>query len=300
MTARGTRSLSASHSPGAVRPDMQASEAIRALVDRAGGRLHGLARRLCKNGADADDMIQDVFLQAFRKWHTFRGDADPMTWLYAIAVRSCRLHAARGRSRVRRTRTASDLMPWGETTVLDVASDEDSPHAKAVRREAVEAVQAHIADLPEHLRLPIILKEVLELDVDDTAAALGIAANTVKTRLHRGRLALRKAMTAAGVRRRAPAPRFDKRVCIDLLRAKMESMDRGASHRRFAVPQAEFCARCRHVFHELDLVQDACRQFGGERMPAALRQRIVRAVRELDDSRPSPASRRRGRPPVRA
>ena len=57
--------------------------------------LFSLARRMCGNRADADDMVQEVFLQAFRKWHTFKGDADPGTWLYAIAARSCKARMRR-------------------------------------------------------------------------------------------------------------------------------------------------------------------------------------------------------------
>jgi RNA polymerase sigma-70 factor, ECF subfamily len=283
-----------------ITPATPASEAIPALVERAGGRIHGLARKLCGNPADAEDVVQEVFLQAYRKWHLFRGDSDPATWLYAIAVRACKTRARRKGGIDRRTPALSQLMPWGETRVMEVAAAPDDTAHRVERNEAVARVQAEIARLPEYLRMPIVLKEVLELSVEDTAAALGLAENTVKTRLHRARLALRKAMTARSSLVKAPMPIFEKQVCLDLLKAKLEAMDRGGVAHGFAVPQAEVCARCRAVFRELDLVQDACAQLGGGSMPNPLRRKILAALAEREEGeRESETKPRRGRRPVR-
>ncbi len=270
-----------------------AREAVSALLQEHGPKLHGLALRLCGNKADAEDLVQDVFLQAFRKWHTFRGEAKPSTWLYTIAVRACRRRMKRQR---RAPKAVSQLAPWGETTVTAVATrdDADSPQ----RREAVVRVQHAIADLPEHFRVPIVLKEVLELSVEETAAILGVAENTVKTRLHRARLALRKALLATSRQVSAPAPIFEKQVCLDLLKAKMSAMDQGGVSRGFAVPQAEVCARCRAVFRELDIVQDACAQLSAGTMPAAMRDRIQRAIAQRDTGASAATRSRTGRKPV--
>ncbi|MDX2131272.1 MAG: RNA polymerase sigma factor [Planctomycetota bacterium] len=271
-----------------------ADEAVARLLDLYGPRIRALAHRLCRNHADADDAVQDTFLRAFRKWHTFRGDADPGTWLYAIAVRECR--ARRKRDARRRTPAMSQLMPWSETTVAQFAAARaDEPH-EAERRESVERVHGAIADLPEHLRVPVLLKDVLGVRVEDVAGALGLAENTVKTRLHRARLALRKAMTARAPSVDAPPPIFEKQVCLDLLKTKLDAMDRGGAAAGFLVPQAEVCARCRAVFRELDLVQDACTQLASGDLPDALRSAILRAIAARDAA---PRAARRGRRPVR-
>ena len=290
----------AARTGAAITPATPASEAIPALVERAGGRIHGLARKLCGNLADAEDAVQDAFLQAYRKWHLFRGESDPMTWLYAIAVRACKTRTRRRGGIARRTPALSQLMPWGETKVMEVAAAPDDTAHRAERREAVASVQTEIARLPEYLRVPLVLKEVLELSVEDTAAALGLAENTVKTRLHRARLALRKAMTARSSLVKAPIPIFEKQVCLDLLKAKLEAMDRGGVAHGFAVPQAEVCARCRAVFRELDLVQDACAQLGEGSMPNPLRRKILAALAEREKAERASATKpRRGRRPVR-
>src|SRR5688572_12755333 len=105
--------------PGPVAvPGTPAPDAVADLLDRYGGRVRALALRLCGNRADADDAVQEVFLQALRKWHTFRGESDPGTWLYAIAARSCRARLRRKGGVDRRTPAVSQLMPWGETTVM--------------------------------------------------------------------------------------------------------------------------------------------------------------------------------------
>lgn len=282
------------------KPGSPAPEAIAALVSIAGDRLHALTRRLCRNAADADDALQDVFMQALRKWHTFRGDADPVTWLYAIAARACRSRRARKGGVDRRLPALSQLMPWSESIITRIAAaPNDAPH-EAARAETIERMEREIARLPEHLRLPLLFKEVLELSVEDTAETLGLSPNTVKTRLHRARLALRKAMLAQNPTIAAPQPIFEKQVCLDLLKAKLEAMNRGRGP-RFAVPQAEVCARCRAVFRELDLVQDACAHMGEGAMPATLKSRILRALAQRDQAQRATAKPpRRGRRPVAA
>ena len=276
-----------------------AASALAALVESHGPRLHALALRLCGHRADAEDMVQDVFVQALRKWHTFRGEADPGTWLYAIAARSCKARTRRKGGIDRRQVAMSQLMPWRETTVMALAAAPEDRQSVSERSEAIARVQAEIATLPEHLRVPLVLKDVLELSVDDVAGALGLAANTVKTRLHRARLALRKAMTSKAASVAAPAPIYEKQVCLDLLKAKMEAMDRGGVAAGRRVPQAELCARCRAVFRELDLVQDACSQMGDGHMPRSVRRKIMRALQGREEAeRASKSPPRRGRPPV--
>lgn len=278
-------------------PGSDAGEAIAALLARYGPRLRGLALRLCGNHADADDMVQEVFLHAYRGWASFKGQSRASTWLHAIAARSCRTRSRRKGGIDRRMPAVSQLMPWGETTITRIAAAGRDDEPVAERNEAIARVQNEIVRLPEHLRLPLVLKEMLQLDIGQTAAALGLAENTVKTRLHRARLALRKGMMS-GVRAvRAPTPIYDKQVCMDLLKLKMSTMDHGGTAAGFVVPQAEVCARCRAVFRELDIVQEACAQMAGGTMPHTLRERIMREIRRGEDA---DEPRKRGRRPVRA
>lgn len=261
--------------------DTRADLAIPRLLDRHGPRIFSLALRLCGNRADAEDMVQDVFLQAYRKWHTFRGEADPGTWLYAIAARSCKSRLRRKGGVDRRMPAMSQLMPWRETSVAAIPvpteDGEAAPVKATIRREAESAVHEAILTLPENFRVPLILKEILELPIEDVAAALNIKPETVKTRVHRARLMLRSAMMRRVPKRSAPDPTYDKRVCLDLLKAKLDAMDHG---RGFPIGQDVLCERCRSVFAELDLAQNACAGMAEGQMPVAVRKAILNAIQE--------------------
>lgn len=300
---RTGRTRDAQHAPGSTRLDLSgldASSAITRLIDAYGGRIHALALRLCGHQEDARDMVQEVFLQAFRKWSTFRGDADPGTWLFAIALRSCKDRARRKGGINRRIPALSQLMPWSESTVMEIAAAPDGSVDRAERDEAIERVQRSIASLPEHLRAPLMLKEVLGIDVREVGEVLGLAENTVKSRLHRARLALRKALTSVSSSVEAPAPIYEKQVCLDLLKAKMSALDRGLTGPASKIPQAELCDRCRAVFKELDLVQDACARLSEGRLPAGVRTALIRAINARDEAEhDGKRLARRGRKPVR-
>jgi RNA polymerase sigma-70 factor (ECF subfamily) len=256
-----------------------AEAAIPRLVDEHGPRLYSLGLRLCGNRSDAEDMVQEVFLQAFRKWHTFRGESDPGTWLYSIAARSCKARMRRKGGIDRRMPAMSQLMPWRETNVAAIpvaqGDGEFAPVKASIRKEADEAVHRAIMSLPENFRVPLILKEMLELPIDDVAAALNIKPETVKTRVHRARLLLRSAMMKRVPKRAAPEPAYDKQVCLDLLRAKLDAMDHG---RGFPIGQDVMCERCRSVFAELDLAQSACASMAEGDLPASIRKAILRAI----------------------
>ncbi len=265
-----------------------AATAIPQLVELHGPRLYSLASRLCGNVSDAEDMVQDVFLQAFRKWHTFKGDAKPGTWLYAIAAHSCKARLRRKGGIDKRMPAVSQLMPWNETRNVDLwgasgggmhgwGGDGTGPVAEAIEHESARAVHEAILTLPEHFRVPLVLKEMLELSIEDVAKALNIKPETVKTRVHRARLLLRKAIVEhAGVpKRAAKAPTYEKQVCLDLLKAKLDAMDHG---RGFPIGQGIVCERCRAVFAELDLAQDTCARLADGEMPARVRKAILKAI----------------------
>lgn len=260
-------------------------EDIGALLAQNGPKLFALALRLCGNRADAEDMVQDTFVQALRKWDTFRGDASRSTWLWAIAARSCKARMRRKGGVDRRMPPLSQLAPWGETTVMAVAAVPRGVDA-AASAESIKRVQDAIAVLPEHFRLPILLKEVIGLSVEDVAAATGLAENTIKTRLHRGRLLLRKVMTDGARSITASAPIYERQVCLDLLRLKMEAMDDATPGKRSVIPQAEVCDRCRAVFQELEFVRDACAAMGEGMMPDSVRARIMELLRAEAQKRP--------------
>lgn len=250
---------------------MSAAPALASLVNTYGPRLLSLARRICPNRSDAEDLVQETFLQAHRKLRTFQGRSDPGTWLYTIAVRIC------GRKfRGRRSGAAPSynaLVPLSERGVADLPGADQSPIDVLVGREALEAVHEQIAAMPGRFRLPLVLKDVCDLSVAQAAEVLGIKPETLKTRVHRARLMVRRALVAQLPQRPAPAASYDRQVCLDLLGAKLDAMDRG---RGFPIGQEVICERCRAVFAELDLTQAVCARIAEGHFPASLRAAIMK------------------------
>lgn len=245
------------------------------LLDEQGPKLYALARRLCGNETDAQDMMQEVFLQAARRWETFRGESSPATWVYTIAAHSCGQRKRRRFAGDRRMPAFSQVAPWTESTVSRAAMG--GPVTQAERRESERALHAAIVQLPHAFRVPLVMKEMLELSIADVAQALSLKPETVKTRVHRARLMLRKALTGELRQVEAPDPIYDKQVCMDLLEAKLEAMDRA---RGFPIGQEVLCERCRAVFKELDLVQDTCAKMTAGEIPETVRRVVLRAARE--------------------
>jgi len=251
--------------------ELTAEVAVPRLVERHGGQLYRLALRFCGTPADAEDLVQQTYLQAFRSWSQFRGDAEPTTWLYTIAARACERSRRRRSGEPRHLESLDALLPSHEPDVVDLPSAGESPLDAELRREAAKTLDHAISALPAPMRMALVLKDIVELPVKDVAAVLGVKAATVKTRVHRARLMLRRELARTLPRKEAPPASLSRRVCLDLLKAKQEALDKGV---RFPVPQEDICERCRGLFATLDLGRDTCRALGRGVLPKALRDSL--------------------------
>ena len=167
--------------------------AYEALVRIHGGRMLSVAKRMLRNEDDARDTVQDAFLSAFRAIGRFEGDSQLGTWLHRIVVNAS-LMKLRARRR-KPEESLEDLLP----RFLDDGHMEQPVAAWAVpadealaREELRQLVIDCIAQLPETYRTILLLRDVEDLDTEETAHALGISTGAVKTRLHRARQALRE------------------------------------------------------------------------------------------------------------
>ncbi|MCH9646692.1 MAG: RNA polymerase sigma factor [Deltaproteobacteria bacterium] len=261
--------------------DQPAEVALPQLMEEQGGRLYRLSLKLCKDAHDAEDLVQEIFLIAWKKWHQFKGDAEPTTWLYTIAARAC---ARRRRKRAGEPQTIeslSELLPVPGEEIPDIASLHQGPLEDQLRRETREAVEQAIARLPVHFRMPLILKEIVELPISDVAAILGLKKATVKTRLHRARLLLRRELVKKLPLRRAPRPGHSRQLCFDLLAAKQDALDRDVP---FQVNEADLCSRCAALLATLDLTRDTCQSLGEGELPSELHQALTVAFQGAESS----------------
>src|SRR5689334_9827057 len=168
------------------------AEAFERLVREHGGRMLATARRLVRSDDEAHDVVQDAFLAAFRALDGFTGAARLSTWLHRIVVNAA-LMRLRTRRR-RREESIDELLPrfddaggWAEPA----SSWDSAAEARLEQAEVRRSVRDAIDRLPDNYRAVLLLRDIEELDTDETAALLGVTPNAVKTRLHRARQALR-------------------------------------------------------------------------------------------------------------
>ncbi|HXF58015.1 MAG TPA: sigma-70 family RNA polymerase sigma factor [Actinomycetota bacterium] len=159
------------------------------LMRRHERRVYNVAYRMLGRAEDALDATQEAFLHCLRHLPSFRGESAFSTWLYRIAVNAC-----------------YDLLRRrGPATSLNAQPAEPPPapdHAEQVSLAA--DLERALATLPTDFRAVIVLHELQDLPVEHVAEVLGLPPGTVKSRLHRGRVALARAL--AGEPRPAPAP----------------------------------------------------------------------------------------------
>jgi RNA polymerase sigma-70 factor (ECF subfamily) len=168
-------------------------EAFRVLIQRGNQRLFRIARSVMRDDAEAEDVLQEAYTRAFAAFEGFRGEAGVMTWLTRIV-----LNEAHGRLRRRRPTVDIDtLADTAEVIRFPGGPEPSDPERDAARAEARRLLERAVDALPEPFRVVFILREIEECSIEETAAALGIRPETVKTRLHRARRQLRDELDAA-------------------------------------------------------------------------------------------------------
>jgi RNA polymerase sigma-70 factor (ECF subfamily) len=252
-----------------------AETAIPQLMYAYADHIYGLGLRLCDDPDKAQDLVQETFLRALKSWSGFDGRSKPSTWLYTIASRACQRMERRRAGEPRHMSSLEQLLPTGETTVVDVPATDETPAEWVEREDVVRAVRAAIHSLPIHFRLPLVLKEIEGMSVEDVARVLGIKPATVKTRLHRARLLVREALSRPLPHREAHDTHSSEGQCLDLLWAKQEALDRGVD---FPIPAEQLCDRCRSVFATLDMATDVCHALGDVKLPEHARRTLEEKV----------------------
>ena len=155
------------------------------LVHRHEHRIYNLCYRMLGRTEDARDTTQEVFVTVFRKLPSFRGDAAFATWAHRIAVNACY-------DSLRRRKRQPDPAVHADNTPLDTRADEAADPAD-VAADVVD-VQRALEHVPEEFRVVLILHDAQDVSYDDVARILEIPLGTVKSRLHRGRIALADAL----------------------------------------------------------------------------------------------------------
>jgi len=153
--------------------------AFEAIVRRWQRPLVNLAFRYCRDSGRAEEIAQDVFMKVYRSLGSFRAGSAFSTWMFAIAVNTCRSHMRRHSPPMLSLNGIAEMTAPGSGH--DLLEDDD-------RRELVRRA---VSSLPGRYRDALVLFYFMEMDVDAAAAALGLPSGTLKARLHRGRRMLK-------------------------------------------------------------------------------------------------------------
>jgi RNA polymerase sigma-70 factor (ECF subfamily) len=169
-------------------------EAFTELVERHSETIYNLALRMMNNPQEAEEVLQDTFISAFRAINRFEGRSRLSTWLYRIAY-----NAALMRLRRRELTTISLDEPLtgedGDPMPRQFVDWSAVPDDVLLKSELGAVLREAVAGLSEGLRAVFVLRDIEGLSTAETAAALDLTETNVKVRLHRGRLALREALT---------------------------------------------------------------------------------------------------------
>ena len=174
-----------------------AEEAYEELLERFQQPVYVLALRLLEDPSEAGDVVQEVFLKVFRNIGSFRGQSTLKTWIYRITVNEA--HNAR-RWHFRHKRREVELDPASEEgrsfeeLVIDRAS---SPFEAAFDRERREMLDAALESLNPIFRDAVVLRDVMDLSYEEIAKTLNVSMGTVKSRILRGREALREKLAGS-------------------------------------------------------------------------------------------------------
>jgi RNA polymerase sigma-70 factor, ECF subfamily len=169
-------------------------EAFYNLVCPCERAVYTAAVTILNNSADAEEVAQEAVLKAFSNLASFRGEAKFSTWLIQITINESRLKLRKDRRHLYESVDEQRADDEGEYSPKDFADWREVPSEALQRRELREALKQAIAHLPSMYREVLILRDVQQRSIQETAQILGLTEGSVKTRLLRARLQMRDAL----------------------------------------------------------------------------------------------------------
>ena len=164
------------------------------LVEAYSGKLYRLALKMLGNQQDAEDILQEAFLKAYRHLNTFDGRSSLSTWLYRIATNEALMKLRRKNPETVSIDEPVETME-GEQEPLQIVDWCCLPEEELLSEEVRAYIDKAVERLPESLRVVFILRDIDELSTYETAQALEITEEAVKTRLSRARMRLREELS---------------------------------------------------------------------------------------------------------
>jgi RNA polymerase sigma-70 factor, ECF subfamily len=188
-------------------PDREAIEDVRrgnadafeGIVVHYHRQIFALAFRMVHSQEEAADLTQEIFIRAWQKLDSFRGESKFSTWLFQIAGNHCknRLKYLKRRHYYQHESIDSDPSGGDAHPVRQLPDPSHDPEEDLAGNQVQEIVRNKLEELPEEQRVVLVMRDIEDLDYDEIAAATGLPLGTVKSRIHRGRIELARKLKEA-------------------------------------------------------------------------------------------------------
>jgi RNA polymerase sigma-70 factor, ECF subfamily len=163
------------------------------LMEKYQVKLYNFGLKMCGDRRDAEDMVQDTFLNVFKYLKDFRHETKFRNWLYRIATSTCIKRRRKSKYAPERELSLDEFLPQDEASIPDTVPQwAAQPLAQVLNEELSRHLKAAILDLPDKYRLVLVLRDVEGFSTAETADILNLSPANVKVRLHRARLSLRE------------------------------------------------------------------------------------------------------------
>ncbi len=162
--------------------------------------MYRFANRLCGETEAAKDLVQETFLNAYRGFKDFRGDAQVSTWLYTIASRACLRMRRKRKGAPERELSLDEFIPTHDGEFrLQIPMEGLTPEEALHNKELRQALEAAINKLPKKYKMVLVLRDMEGLSAKEVGSIMGLNERAVKSRLHRARLFVRRELSARGL-----------------------------------------------------------------------------------------------------
>jgi RNA polymerase sigma-70 factor, ECF subfamily len=236
--------------------------ALEKLLSGVAPTLYRLGMRMCKHGADSDEVVQETLLYAATHLGEFDGRASLTTWLYTILRTYC-LRARRGKSR---------QLHLSDDVLRSTASAQPDPEQLVQRNQWLQIIEDELRAIPDEQREVLILRDVEGLTANEVSEVVGVSTDAVKSRLHRARAMLRARLQP---RTTAPSP-----ACPDILLAWSQRHE-GELHAgdcRLLEAHVNQCPSCAETCDALKSALLACQRVGEAPIPEDVKERVRASV----------------------
>ncbi len=255
--------------------------------------VFSFSMKVCGHRQDAEDTAQDVLLKSIRHLQKIEEPRALAVWLYKVTRNRCWMSRRRSKFAPQHTLSLDELMPDGEELASLMKNDEQTPEVKVITKLEADRVHQAVQRIPPQYRLILVLHDMEDLDTTEVAQITGLREGTVRVRLHRARLFVRKELANPSTRRPTKRKRNHKPVeCKRLFAGLSEYIDKRVddlSCKRLEKHLAD-CPPCVAFVNDLTRAVERCRSLDvpcDSRTAASLQRLLAQEFARLTDSRPA-------------